>query len=526
MPILQANQISYQFADGESLFDQLSVTLQHQRVGLVGRNGSGKSLLARLLLGELQPTSGTVSRSVSVGSYSQLPSVLLDSDASIARVLNIEPVLYALAQIEAGSCDNKWFDRVGERWSLKQDLEAELEGLGLPGHAFFPCAQLSGGQLAKLQLWQLFQSGAELLVLDEPSNHLDHSGRIWLREQIRQFNGYVLLVSHDRLLLRDMEQIWELSSLGLTQYGGNYDHYYAQKQQQVAAIERQLDTVHKQQKHLQRQAQRNKEKADQRVAQGMKIRRSGSQPKILLNGMRDKATLTAAHRLKNEGGRSEMLQQKAQALQSRREQGYDYKFSMDSATQKRGQLISVVAGELPFGQQQPIHLQLNHGDKLWLEGDNGSGKSTLLNVLLGQQALNGGYCQVNAPVYYLDQHFGLLPHGVSILDALQQCCAGLRESDARTLLAGIGFRRDKVYRWVEQLSGGEKMKLAMLMVSLQKSAPILLLDEPDNHLDLDSKALLADTLARYRGALILVSHDQDFVVQSGVTQRYCLTPSA
>ncbi|MEL7292386.1 MAG: ATP-binding cassette domain-containing protein [Pseudomonadota bacterium] len=522
MPILQANQISYQFADGERLFADISVTLQHRRVGLVGRNGSGKSLLARLLLGELSPTSGHVVRLASALSYSQLSSDLLNRQVSIAHFLDLESALHALAQIESGSCDDKWFERLGERWCLKQDLEAELSAMGLPADVFFPCAQLSGGQLAKLKLWKLFQSEAQLLVLDEPSNHLDHPGRLWLCEQLRQFQGHVLLISHDRLLLRQMEQIWELSSLGLTQFGGNYDHYSEQKQQQVAAIERQLDSVHKQQKALQRQTQLNKEKANQRAAQGMKARRSGSQPKIILNGLRDKATLSSSHRLKNEAGRSARLQQKEQTLQSRQDQGYDYKFYMDSAPQKGGQLLSIVAGELPFVHTQPIHLQLCHGDKVWLQGDNGCGKSTLLKVIQGKQVLLEGSCQVNVPVYYLDQHFALLPTHLSMLEAMQQMCSGMSESDARTLLAGIGMRRDDVYRRVEQLSGGEKMKLAMLIVSHQANAPLLLLDEPDNHLDLDAKTLLAKTLAQYRGALILVSHDHEFVNQVNVTGRYCL----
>ncbi|UPQ90269.1 ATP-binding cassette domain-containing protein [Vibrio sinaloensis] len=523
MPILQAHQLSYQFADGKSLFNDVSVTLRHKRVGLVGRNGSGKSVLADVLSGERRPTSGYVKVTKKVHTYHQLPSSLLNSDLTIAGYLNLEPQLHALAQIESGKCDQHWFDLVAEQWSLKYDLQNQLLALGLPSDVHFPCAKLSGGQLAKLQLWQLFQSDAQLLVLDEPSNHLDQAGRMWLRDQLRQFYGYVVLVSHDRLLLREMDQIWQLSSLGLTQYGGNYDHYYAQQQQHAAAIERQLDSVHKQQKALQRQAQRNKEKADQRTAQGMKVRRSGSQPKILLNGLRDKATSAVAHRNKNELGRSACLQQKVQALTARQARDQTQKFYMHDAIQKRGPLISLVNAVLPFGQCEPIHFQLGHGDKLWLKGDNGSGKSTLLNVIRAKQTLKGGRCLVNAPVYYLDQHFALLAPELSMLEAFHQRCATIPASEARTLLAGIGFRRDDVHRKVAHLSGGEKMKLAMLIVSHQDSAPILLLDEPDNHLDLDSKILLARTLASYPGAVMMVSHDSDFAEQSGVTLSYQLS---
>jgi ATPase subunit of ABC transporter with duplicated ATPase domains len=136
--------------------------------------------------------------------------------------------------------------------------------------------------------------------------------------------------------------------------------------------------------------------------------------------------------------------------------------------------------------------------------------------------LSSGELQINRPVCYLDQHFGLLSPELSMLENMLEHCAGMLENDARTLLAGIGFRRDSVFRQASQLSGGEKMKLAMLIVSHQPESPLLLLDEPDNHLDLDSKLLLADALRNYQGAFVIVSHDMDFVAESGVTQSYLL----
>ncbi|MBF4386175.1 ATP-binding cassette domain-containing protein, partial [Vibrio anguillarum] len=132
------------------------------------------------------------------------------------------------------------------------------------------------------------------------------------------------------------------------------------------------------------------------------------------------------------------------------------------------------------------------------------GKSTLLKTLLGEISLYQGELQLNTPLYYLDQHFGVIRAELSILDNLIQQCSGIKESDARTLLAGIGFRRDSVFRLGHMLSGGEKMKLAMLIVSHQPEQPLLLLDEPDNHLDLDSKIMLTQALCNYRGGFILV----------------------
>lgn len=522
MPLLQANKISYQFDNGERLFDQLSCTLNQRRVGLIGRNGIGKSLLSAILTKTLAPTEGTVELHTSVASYSQLPSELLSSEVTIAQYLKLDSVLEALTRIESGDCNPKWFDIVGEQWQLRQALSNELAALGLPNNPDFPCQQLSGGQLARLQLWQLFKSQAGLLVLDEPSNHLDSQAREWLLQQIRDYPQAILLISHDRQLLRKMEYIWELSSLGLTEYGGNYDFYRRQKDLETDAIERQVVSIQKQQKHLVQQAQLNRERAEQRAAQGNKIRKQGGQPKILLNGMRSRATAAASNRLKNETSRKDLLQAKAQDLQARQERLKPQKMHLNEGNQSGSRLVTMIHAQLPAGRVQPITLQLSAKARLRLSGRNGCGKSTLLHVIAGRQNLVGGEMRVNASVFYLDQHFGLLDESRSMLDNMMLFCAGLQESDARTLLAGIGFRRDRVFRLVEQLSGGEKMKLAMLVVGHQAESPLLLLDEPDNHLDLDSKRLLASTLQAYQGAFVLVSHDDEFVAECGVSEEYQL----
>ncbi len=180
----------------------------------------------------------------------------------------------------------------------------------LPQDPYFPCAQLSGGQLARLQLWQLFEESAELLVLDEPSNHLDTHAKQWLIEAMKVFDGSILLISHDRELLCEMEEIWELSSLGLQVFGGNYDFYTEQKRIELQAVERQLACVNKQKKRLEEQIQRNREKAEQRASQGNKLRKAGSQPKMLLDGMKESAEDRASNRSKSAQLRQTHLQQK------------------------------------------------------------------------------------------------------------------------------------------------------------------------------------------------------------------------
>lgn len=523
MPVIQAHKISYQFNNGDVLFENISCTLSARRVGLVGRNGIGKSYFADMLAQKRTPTSGSVVTSASVACYSQLPSRLLESSISIAEFLGYQERLHAIERIEKGDCDPKWFEIVGENWQLKQALNNELDALGLPPTPHFSCKSLSGGQLARLQLWKLFQSDVELLILDEPSNHLDQLAKQWLIDQMNQFQGHLVLVSHDRQLLRQMEQIWELSQLGLTQYGGNFDAYEEQKQRERTALERQLDAVRGEQYRLEVQAQKNREKAQQRESQGNKIRKSGSQSKLILDGMKNSAENSVLNRHRNENSRRTKLEQKERALSERYEQVKQQRLYLEQGASGRGNVFNMVAAVLPFGVGTPFNLALEAGSKLHLSGGNGSGKSTLLKVLSGEMGLKSGELHVNRAACYLDQHFGLLSLEHSLLSNMTHHCEGMLESDARTLLAGIGFRTDSVFRLVSELSGGEKMKLAMLIVSHQPQSPILLLDEPDNHLDLDSKQMLADALKRYQGAFILVSHDEDFVRESGVERTFTLT---
>ena len=522
MPLLFTEQLSFHFDNGDSLFSNIDCRLTARRTGLVGSNGAGKSVLAALLAGERQPSRGRVHINGSVATYSQLPSALLASEQTLAGYLGVEPVLEALSQVAQGSCDPRWFDIIGDRWQLSEQLSALLIELGLPDDPSLPCRALSGGQLARLQLWKLFQKPVELLILDEPSNHLDRRGKAWLSAQMAQFGGHILLISHDRALLREMEQIWELSSLGLACYGGNYDDYLARQLQEQAAVARQLENVERQQKQLERQAIANRQKAEKRAAQGAASRKQGSQPKMFADFKKGRAGARLSNRNKNEDQRRSMLLQQQQQLSVRQQQVQTQKFYAHPASERRAGLVNALNCKLPFGSGEPLSFSVAPGDKWHLAGCNGSGKSTLLRLIDGQLAPASGEIRINAPVCYLDQHFALLSPAKTLLENLQGQCPSLAHSTARTLLAGIGFRRDEVNRQVSLLSGGEKMKLAMLIVAHQDEQPLLLLDEPDNHLDLASRQLLAMLLADYEGAFVLVSHDEDFVVESGVTGQLTL----
>ncbi len=523
MPILQAFNITYQFDNGDTLFNNLSCTLRSRRTGLVGKNGVGKSLLARVLSGEKIPSSGNINRNGRCDVYRQQHTQLLGNEKlTIAAFLEKQIILNAIKRVTEGEYSPHYFDIIGDEWDLGETLSSTLCEIGIPADPLLLCSRLSGGQLAKLHLWKLFNSDLDILILDEPSNHLDKDGKTWLVRCINAFSGAILLISHDRELLNMMDEIWDLSERGLRVYGGNYTTYYAQKQTEQEALERQLYVLNKQKSQFEANVQKSKEKAQQRARQGNKLRKDGSQPKVLLDKKKDDATANASTRCKNLQKQRIQLNNKTQNVKERISKAVPQYVNMASANANTKTVVSLIHATLAFGNKTPLSIEINANDKIHISGVNGSGKSTLFKTLLGQCALTGGVMRINTPLYFLDQHAGEIDTRLTALENLTTQCQGLIESEARTLLAGAGLRGSHVFLPSSQLSGGQKMKLAMLTASQQPIRPFLLLDEPDNHLDLDAKIALASALNHYRGGYLLVSHDNEFVNECGINRTLML----
>ncbi|PMN89901.1 ABC-F family ATP-binding cassette domain-containing protein [Enterovibrio norvegicus] len=519
MPALITHQLSFQLDSGEWLFRHLNLSLTKGISGFVGRNGAGKSVLMSLLLGRLEPAEGDIQRDGNIGHYSQLPSHLIDSDITIADFLGITDTLTASRAIAQGSTDPRYFNIIGDDWDIESQTEKQLTALGIQTHVDTRCRTLSGGQLALLQLHRLFSAEHDILLLDEPTNHLDAKGRQWLIEQLSCFEGIALVVSHDRTLLRHVDGIYQLTGLGLRYFSGNYEVFFSQTSLESSALDRQISQLKSEKKNIEKQAQINREKAQQRAAKGNRTLKSGSQPKILMDAKKDGAERSVSASNTNQQNQMKRNNGKLQSLEELKEKRKPQAMHLPVLTRGKNQTLVHVEGfTLPFGEQILLNFTVNQHDRCYLKGPNGCGKSTLLTTILKGYSPLPGEVRRNVSAVYLDQHFGLLDANVSMISSLMSHCEGLQESDARTLLAGIGFRRDTVYRQVSHLSGGEKMKLSMLMVSHTQHAQLLLLDEPDNHLDIEAKHVLAAALNAYKGAFILVSHDEDFVADVSVNK--------
>lgn len=519
---LTLDRVSFRLADGRPLFSELSFTFEPIATGLVGANGVGKSVLARLLAGQLAPSSGSVRGG---GRVHLLPALGAHPSGSVGALAGVGPVLDALARIEAGSIDPHDYATVGDQWDLHERLQQRWQALGLPADLALtqPAARLSGGQAMQVALSGAWASGADWLLLDEPSNHLDARHRAQLHDQLRHWHGGLLVISHDRALLEQMAQIVELDAQGLHRYGGPWSHYAQARQAEREAAAALLDHARAQHRQQQRSAREQHERQQQRQARGDRSARTANQAPILLGGQKQRAEASQ--------GRAQQIQaDRLQASASRVRQAAagveaPLALAMFAPTAAHGAQRLLVAQDvvLPHGHPAPISLDIRRGQRMAVVGDNGAGKSTLLRVLAGEQQARSGNVQRLAPVALLDQQLQGLAPTQSILEAVQAANPGADPGELRTRLALLGLDAQRITRASQTLSDGERLKGALAAVLYADPAPaVLLLDEPGNALDLSALHALEAMLAAYPGSVVLVSHDAHLLAALQPTQVVAL----
>lgn len=288
-----AERLAYTSADGRVLFQDVTLSFGRERTGLVGPNGSGKTTLVRLLAGELTPWSGRVRH---MGAVAMLPQDFRPpAEAPLAAVLRIEERLAALGRMDAGTATPADFEAICDDWDLPERVAGVLSRFGL-GHLPLdrPVGAVSGGEATRVALAGFRLGRPDFLLLDEPTNHLDVASREALYEFVEGWTGGLLCVSHDRALLRRMDRIVELSSLGVRVYGGNYDVYRARRDADDAAASRELRSARAALRKAERAARELRERQAHREAQGRRARARANMPKILLNGRKARAQSTSA----------------------------------------------------------------------------------------------------------------------------------------------------------------------------------------------------------------------------------------
>lgn len=513
-PHLTLDGVSYILPDGRPLFSQLDFIFHAQRTGLVGRNGVGKTVLARLLAGQLQASAGRCLRSGPVHYLAQ--QVAASPQTTAAGLAGLQAPLDALARIEAGSVEARDFELLAERWDLRQRLESEWRRSGLEHvRVDTPAQTLSGGEASRVALSGAMLSGADFLILDEPSNHLDRSQRLALIEQLRRWPRGLLLISHDRQLLAEMDNIVELSPQGLASYGGAYAFYAAQKAQQQARAQSLLEQRKHERQREERALREQRERLERRQASGERGRREANQAKILLGRQQERSEGSAGKLRQQQDAARERLAQAVRDAAGQVERAAE--ITVHTVPQPRAApraLFTLDAVELPFAPQatRRISLSLGAGRRIGVIGANGCGKSTLLKVLAGQLPPRAGQVRVQAVCAYLDQNLAGLDPARGAAEQLLAVNPAAGEGRLRMLLAQLGLDAEQASRPSGQLSGGERLKAALACALYADPPPqLLLLDEPSNHLDLPSLQALEAMLRGYRGGLLVVSHDDAFL---------------
>jgi ATPase subunit of ABC transporter with duplicated ATPase domains len=511
---LTLESVSFLLPDGSPLFTDLDLRLDARPTSLVGRNGVGKSMLARLLAGQLTPSSGRCMRS---GTVRYLPQwITPDPGARVADVAGMQPVFDALARLEAGSTDPADFETVGERWDLRQTFATALAHHGLAHlQPDRPAAQLSGGELTRVALLGAWLAQPEFLILDEPSNHLDHAQRQALIDRLQQWPGGLLVISHDRALLETMQRTLALDAFGLHDHAGGYSTYTTARDAQQEHARQALERAKLQQRRAQVDTRTQRERLQHRQARAQRDGRQANQAGILLGGLKQRSQVSAGKRLRVQDAALDAHQQQVRQAANR----IDHRDALalfaplpTAAAQRQAVIAQGLVLPFDIAGGRPLDLVVSGRQRIALMGDNGSGKSTLLQVLAGQRAPACGHCAIQVPFAYLDQQLQAIPAQVSPLTYLLDANPRAHQAQLRMQLAQLGLAGDTVATPCGQLSGGERLKAA-LAHALYRDTPaeLLLLDEPTNHLDLDAMQALEHALRSYAGAVLVVSHDDAFL---------------
>jgi len=527
-PFIALDCASFAFPDGTTLLSGLTETFDTRHTGLVGRNGVGKSVLARLLAGELAPSTGRIQRLGAVRYLAQ--QVGPTGEGSVAELAGVQDVLAALARIDAGSCDPLDFDCVGERWDLPARLRHALDQAGLAHlDPAMSAASLSGGEAMRVALMGAMLLDADFLILDEPTNHLDAPSRQALGEQLRAWQGGLVIVSHDRALLGQMERIVELSPQGLRSYGGNYDFYAQARAAEQDSAARALEHARHSLLREERAVQEQRERQQRRQAKGAREGKTANQARILLGRQKERSEHTSGRLQRQQiAAREEGREQVRTAALAVREDGAPRLHANRVGADADRRVVELEDVELPRVAPALRRIDLVVGGcmRIGITGPNGSGKSTLLKVIAGEVPALAGKVARDPACAWLDQRLERLDPARSTIEQLLEVNRTAPQDRLRTYLAQVGLDARRVAQPSGQLSGGERLKAA-LTCALYADPParLLLLDEPANHLDLASVEALEAMLVQYTGALLVVSHDAVFLERVKLTHRLEATPA-
>ena len=501
--LIQLNNVTKNFVVNE-IFSNVKMEINDKdRVAIVGRNGAGKSTLLKIISGELSFDSGerTISKNTTIGYLSQefivredlsiYEEMITCFDEIISLEANLEKLSYELTpeniENDPGLLDR--FDRLQNEvlthkdYHYKSKIESVLYGLDFTKDVFDKkISTFSGGEKTRLSMAKLLLSEPDLLILDEPTNHLDMENVAWLENYLSSYNGAIVIVSHDRYFLdKVVNVVYNLEFGKLKKYVGNYSKFLKQYEEDY---EKQLKEFTSQQKDI----KRLEEFVQKNIARASTSKMAKSRQKVLDkmelidNPKKDDKAANIEFNIKEQSGRDVLMIENLKVGYDGKQVGNAYNFSVYK------------------------------GDRIAIVGRNGIGKSTLIKTIAKKQNAISGSVHYGSKVSlgYYDQKQAEFESSKTILNELWDEYPLMKEAEVRTVLGRFLFRGDSVLKIVRDLSGGEKARLQLAKLMLEKNN-LLVLDEPTNHLDITSKQVLEDALENYEGTIVFVSHDRYFI---------------
>ncbi|WP_436700559.1 ABC-F family ATP-binding cassette domain-containing protein [Nocardioides sp. BYT-33-1] len=509
--VITLRELTFEWPDGTPALTRLTGSINAGRTGLVGRNGAGKSTLLRLVAGLLRPTSGHIDVAGEVG---YLPQTLtLQSDTTIADLLGIREIVDAIDAIERGDADPRHFDTIGDDWDIEARADELLDQIGFGARDLGRrVAELSGGEAMLIAVTGLRLRRTPITLLDEPTNNLDRPTRRRLAAFVDQWPGTLVIVSHDLELLEHVDQTAELYDGALTTFGGTYRAWQAHLEQEQAAAQQAARSAQQALKVERRQRAEAETKLARRERTARRTQKDGGIPRILAGNRASKAQNAA-------GALRSTLDEKVVAAQAavdsadarvRREERISLELP-DPAVPRGRRLLEITQADRTFVVQGP--------ERVALVGPNGAGKSTLLHQLVRDlPALPGAPAGrlLTDRVGFLPQRLDGLEEDADAMTNVRRVAPGVPDGTIRNQLARMLLRGASVDRPVGSLSGGERFRVSLATLLLATPpAELLILDEPTNNLDIASVRQLTEALSGYRGALLVVSHDQAFLESLG-----------
>lgn len=516
--------VTYIHTNGDLLFSDINLVVNKQnKIALVGNNGTGKSTLLSILAGNLSVADGIV-KTTSKPYY--VPQVFGQfNDYSVAEVLQVENKLKALQKILEGDVTETNLSLLDDDWAIEERCREAFVYWNLDGVSLTQkMGSLSGGQKTKVFLAGIRIHCPEVVLLDEPSNHLDVFSRGILYDYIKNTTNTIIVVSHDRVLLNLLTTICELSNKGISTYGGNYDFYAEQKIIENEIFNQELSNKEKafrKAKETERESIERQQKLD---ARGKKKQEKAGLPTISMNTLKNNAEKSTS-RLK--GVHAEKVSSISKDLRQLRDDMPDLdkmKVDLDHSTLHAGKVL-ITAKDINFCYtdtnlwKQDLNFQIRSGDRIAIKGLNGSGKTTLIKMLLGElDPVSGTMDRLGVKSVYIDQDYSLINNKLSVYVQAQQFNPGnFLEHDIKIRLNRFLFTKEYWDKPCSALSGGEKMRLILCLLTINNQAPdVIVLDEPTNNLDIRNIEILTAAINAYKGTLVVVSHDEYFLKQVGI----------